>query len=193
MRVVLLLVFFTLSCHAAEENKMEDKVRNKLIDAVHNDFGWKKEDVRINEVERLRRGSCSFYTAGHLVRPIAYQPNYAVLGGEEVLNASKDSNVAKMIDTCGADAPAGWWAEIITRFHPELGSGVVLQDAQQNDAAVRKIVAAGKEFAPPKLSGDAKNRTITYYLLDPESFVIYTVKAARNPDNTFSVTKQELE
>ena len=171
---------------------MENNIQNRLIDAVHSDFDWKKNEIRIDEVERLKRGSCSFYTAGHLVRPIGYLPNYAVIAGEQILNAGDKKNVAKIIDTCGADAPAGWCAEVVTRFHPDLGAGVVLQDEKENDAAVRKIVEAKKEFFQPKFSGDAKTKGVTFFLLEPESFTVYLVQAVRDADNNFAITRTQI-
>ncbi|MGH9857348.1 MAG: hypothetical protein ACRD4B_05830, partial [Acidobacteriota bacterium] len=192
--VVLLAALLTVSCGIAnvEEKKMDQKIQDLIIQKVHNQQGWKTGEVRVDEVDRLRHGSCSFYTAGHTVRPISYQLNYAVLKGETVISLADDNAVSKIVDACGIDATPGWWAEIVTRFHQDLGSGVVLHDAKQNTGALQKIEAAKKEFAPPVLSGDDKTRTISFYLLEPESFVVYFVSAARNPDNTFTVTRNEL-
>lgn len=171
---------------------MDDKIRDKIIQAVHSEQGWKKEDVRVDEVEDLRRGSCSFYTAGHKVRPLNYQLNYAVLPGDVVISGANDKAVTKILDACGADAPAGWWADIITRFHKDLGSGVVLENANENAGAIRKITAAKKEFAPPVFSNDAGGKTVTYFLLDPEAFIVYVVKATRKADGTVTVNKTEI-
>ncbi len=171
---------------------MEDQIRDKIAEAVHADFDWKTSEVRVDEVERLRRGSCSFYTAAHKVRPLSYQPNYAVLSDSTVIGGDDDKAIAKIIDSCGGtDASAAWWAEIVSRFHPDLG-GVVLEDETENAAAVRKVRSLGKEFAPPVLSGDASNKAVTFYMLDPESFVIYAVKATRKTDGTVVVNKTEL-
>lgn len=177
---------------AQEEKKMDDKIRDKIIDAVHSEQGWKKEDVRVDEVDTLRRGGCTFYTAGHKVRPLNYQLNYAVLPGEVVVSGADDKAVSKILDTCGADAPARWWADIITRFHKDLGSGLVLENASENAAAVRKVQAAKKEFVPPAFSNDAGGKTVTYFLLDPEAFIVYSVKATRKSDGTVTVNKNEL-
>ena len=171
---------------------MDDKIRDKIIQTVHSEQGWKKEDVRVDEVEDLRRGSCSFYTAGHKVRPLNYQLNYAVLAGDVVISGADDKAVTKILDSCGADAPAAWWADIITRFHKDLGSGVVLENANDNAGAIRKILAAKKEFVPPAFSNDAGGKTVTYFLLDPEAFIVYTVKATRKADGTVTVNKTEI-
>lgn len=171
---------------------MDEKVQDKIKQAVHVDFDWKTEEVRVDEVDRLKRGPCSFYTAAHRVRPLSYQPNYAVLPGGAVIGGADDTAVTKILDACGADAPAGWQAEIVTRFHQDLGGGVVLQDEKQNAAAVSKVQAAGKKFAPPEMNGDGRSRKVTFYMLDPESFTVYAVQAARKPDGTVAVEKTEL-
>jgi len=168
---------------------MDDNISEKIVQVVHTDHGWKKDEVRVDEVDRLRRGSCSFYTAGHKVRPLSYQLNYAVLKDDAIVSISDVKAISKIVNACGTDAPAGWWAEIVTRFHQDLGSGIILLDATQNTGAVRKIQAAKQEFAVPTFGNEAGSKTITYYLLEPESFVVYLVKATQNPDGFFSVDK----
>ncbi|MCI0606706.1 hypothetical protein L0156_27285 [bacterium] len=171
---------------------MDKTIEDKIIKTVHADEGWKMNEVRVDEVDELRHGSCSFYTAGHKVRPLSYELNYAVLKGDTIISLADEKAASKIIDACGADAGAGWWAEIITRFHQDLGSGLVLQDAKQNPGATRKIQAAQKEFAPPALGNEGGNKIVTYYLLEPESFAVYTVKATKNPDGTFTVERNSI-
>jgi hypothetical protein len=192
-KLFLLLTLLAWSCNATtvEEKRMDKNIQDKLIDAVHSDFDWKKNEIRIDEVDRLKRGPCSFYTAGHLVRPIAYVPNYAVIGGEQVLNAA-DKNVSKILDACGKDAPAGWWAEIITRFHQDLGAGIVLENASENSAAIRKISEAKREFMAPAFGSEKGSKTISYYLLEPEGFLVFFVKAYKNTDGSVTVERTEV-
>lgn len=78
------------------------------------------------------------------------------------------------------------------RASKDLGSGVVLEDAKQNPAAVRKIQAAKKEFTAPNFGSDSGSKTVTYYRLDPESFIVYFVKATRNADGSVTVSKTSL-
>ena len=168
---------------------MDEKIVNQIIEKAHKEQDWKTNEVRVDEVERLRHGACSFYTAGHKVRPLSYQLNYAALPGGSVLSLSDDHAAGKILQTCGSDAPATWWAEIITRFHQDLGSGIVLEDEKQNAGAIRKIVAAKKEFQPPKLSDSPSGKTISYYLLEPESFSVYSISAVLDKDGAVTVTK----
>jgi|GEM_PF-3733697 len=168
---------------------MSEKLQDLIAQKVHAEQGWKTDEVRVDEVDRLRHGSCSFYTAGNTARPISYQLNFAVLSGDVVVGLSDDKAVSKIVDACGQEASAGWWAEMITRFHQDLGSGIVLLDAKQNLAAARKIDAAKKEFAAPVFGNEAGSKTVTYYMLEPESFTVYLIKAVKNTDGSVSVNR----
>ncbi len=171
---------------------MDDSIRLKIANKVHDEHAWKVDEVRVDEVENLRHGSCSFYTAGHNVRPLSYQLNYALLSGDTILSVSDNGAVSRILDACGADAPAAWWAEIITRFHKDLGAGMVLTDSKRNIGAMDLIKKAEKEFMPPKLSDDAGNKVVSFYLLEPEEFVVYFVKATRAKDSKITVEKANL-
>jgi hypothetical protein len=158
----------------------------KIAEAAHADNGWKVEDVRVDEVERLRRGSCSFYTVGHKVRPIPFHGNYALVGGK-VMRSGDGNAVAKILDACGKGAPADWWAEIVTRFHRDLGVGVVLRDENVRSDITRQLAAAGQRFTAPAM--DPGKTSITFLLLDPETYVLYRVHAARTPGGPVTVEK----
>lgn len=171
---------------------MDEKIHEKIANIVHKDHDWKADQIRIDEVEELRHGSCSFYAVRHTVRPLSYLLNYAALSSETVLSASEDQAASKILNACGSDASADWWAEIITRFHKEVGPGVVLRDAKQNFGAMNQIKSAQKEFTPPKFSNEAGGKSVSFYLLEPEEFAVYFVKATRNQDNTITVHKSNL-
>ncbi len=157
---------------------MDEKVRRKIEEAAAEENGWKVDEVRVEELEGLRRPSCSFYSAGHKVRPISYLSNYALLGGDRVISAGDGAVVAKILDTCANGAPAEWWAEIVTRFHRDLGNGIVLRSEETRPDITRKLRAAGKAFAPPVL--DAQKNSLSYLLLEPEAHVLYQVQATRS-------------
>ncbi len=171
---------------------MNETIQGKIANIVNKDHGWKADQVRVDEVEQLRHGSCAFYTAGHTVRPLSYLLNYAVLPGETVLSTSDDRVTSRILDACGSDAEAEWWAEVITRFHKDLGQGIVLTNSKQNYGAMDQMKAAQKEFAPPKFSDDASGKSVSFYLLEPEEFVVYWVKATRNKDGSVTVRKNNL-
>lgn len=169
-----------------------DAIHEKIANRVHKDHDWKTDQIRIDDVPELRHGSCSFYVVRHTVRPLSYVVNYAVLSAENVLSDSDDQAASKILNACGSDTPAGWWAEILTRFHPQVAPGIVLQDAKQNFGAMDQIRTAKKEFSPPKFSDDREGKSVSFYLLEPEEFAVYFVKATRNKDNTITVNKASL-
>jgi hypothetical protein len=98
--------------------------------------------------------------------------------------------VAKILDSCAADAPAEWWAEIVTRFHRDLGAGIVLVDESTRPDVSRRLKQAGKPFTPPTL--DPGRKVLRYLLLDPETNVVYRVEAKRNPGGEIEVSKSEM-
>jgi len=167
---------------------MDDKVR-KIAEAARADNGWKVDEVRVDEVERLRRPSCSFYTVGHRVRPIEYQANYALVG-DKVIGAGDGKVVARILDTCSNDAGADWWAEIVTRFHRDLGSGIVLRDENVRPDVVRNMQAAGQTFTPPAM--DKAKQSLTFLLLNPETYVLYRVQARRTAGGPVEIVKTKM-
>ena len=169
---------------------MDDKLHQKIAEAVNAEYGWKLEEVELNEVERLRRSSCEFFTASSKVRPLSYQPNYAVLRGSEVIGAGDHDAPSKILDACSADAPADWWAEIITRFHHDVGGGIVLSDESVRPDIVRRLAKAGKPFTPPAF-GDGK-QSVSFLLLNPEAYILYSVKATRAPGGPIEVVMTKL-
>jgi hypothetical protein len=167
---------------------MNDNIRKKIAEAAQAEHGWKTEEVRVDEVERLRRPSCSFYTVGHTVLPLSYQANYALLG-EQVVGVGDGSVVARILDACSDGAPAEWWAEIVTRFHGSLGGGIVLRDENMRPDVVRKMMDAGQAFAPPALD---KGKSLVFLLLNPETNVLYRIEATRKGSGPVEVVKNKV-
>ena len=190
LRWLLFGALLSLSRLHAEGINMDDKLHQKIAEAVHAEYGWKVEEVEINEVERLRRSSCAFFTTASKVRPLSYQPNYAVLRGTEVIGIGDHEAASKILDVCSEDAPADWWAEIITRFHQDVGGGVVLSDESVRPDVVRKLAKAGKSFTPPTF--DDSKSSVSFLLLDPEAYIVYSVKATRIPSGKVEAVKTKL-
>lgn len=182
------LVVSSLGARAAEGTAMDDKV-TKIAEAAKAEYGWTLDEMRIDEVERLRQQSCTFYTVGNTVRPLSYQANYALVGGKVV--APGDGNVvARILDACSNGAGADWWAEIVTRFHRNLGSGIVLRDETVRPDIVRKMAAAGEKFTRPAM--DKAKHSLTFLLLNPETYILYRVQATRNPGGPVEVVKSKI-
>jgi len=175
---------------AAKGIPMDDKIHHKIAEATHEEFGWKVDEAKVDEVESLRRPSCSFYTVVSNERPLSYQPNYALLPGDHVIGIGTANAVTKILDGCAADASADWWAEIITRFHPDLGDGIVLSDEQERPDIVRKLAQAGVAFTPPQFEHGKQG--VNFLLLEPEHYWLYRVQATRTPSGAIEVNKTKL-
>ena len=174
----------------AEGINMDDKLHQEIVEAVHSEYGWKTAEVQIDEVERLRHGACAFYTARSTVRPLSYQPNYAVLNDREVVGIGDHNAVRKILDACSQNASAEWWAEVIARFHHEVGGGVVLTSESVRPDIVRNLSQKGKAFTPPTFSDD--KTSVSFLLLNPETYVVYNVKATRTTSGEIEVVETQL-
>jgi hypothetical protein len=166
---------------------MDEKIRQMIAEAAGREHGWKADETRVDEVERLRRPSCSFYTVGHTVLPLSYQANYALIGGDQVAGIG---DTAKILDACSGGASAEWWAEIVTRFHQELGAGIVLRDENVRPNVVKKLIDAGRPFQPPTL--DEGDRSLSFLVLNPETNVVYQVRATRTAQGSVEVEKTKI-
>jgi len=169
---------------------MDEKIQKKIAEAAHTEYGWKLDQIRVDEVEELRRPTCSFYTAGNTVRPLSYEGNYALLPGNHVVGIGDEQAAAKILDSCSQGTSANWWAEIITRFTGDLGGGLVLSDENERPDIVRKLADAGLKFAVPKF-GDNK-RSVSFLLLDAEHYILYRVEAKRAADGKVEVAKTRV-
>jgi hypothetical protein len=169
---------------------MDEKVRRRIAEAAAKANDWNVGEVSVNEVEELRRPSCSFYTAAHTVFPLSFQDNYAVLGGDEIIGTGDGLAVARILDVCSASASPEWWAEIVTRFHRKLGGGIVLVDENTRSDITRNLKKAGKNFEPPVLDKD--KRSLSYLFLNPETYILYRIQATRAADGAVEVVKTKL-
>lgn len=169
---------------------MDPKVREKILERVLRDQpDWRRSQIEINSEDSLGRPACSFFSVRYTGRMLSSVFNYAVLSNGAVIGTSDDNSAGKILASCASHAPARWWAEIVTRFHRDLGSGLVLVDEKQNRGATSKIEAEQKKFVPPSLTETGGVKSVTFYLLEPEAFVVYSVKATHNRDGTVTVVK----
>ena len=187
---MILGVLLALSLTLVEGKSMDEKIQKRIAEAAHTEYGWKQDQIRVDELEELRRPTCSFYTAGNTVRPLSYEGNYALLRGNHVVGIGDDQAAAKILDTCSEGTSAKWWAEIITRFTGDLGSGLVLGDENERPDIVRKLADARLKFTVPTF-GDNK-RSVSFLLLDAEHYILYRVEAKRAADGKVEVAKTRL-
>jgi hypothetical protein len=194
MRTIIMWAVLAISFAAnLEDKKMDEKIVEKIAKIIQAEHGWKADEIEIEEEESLKHGSCSFYTAVSNVRMLSYLLNYAVISADTVIGISDDHAVSKILNACGSDAAAEWWAEIVTRFSQELGNGLVLKSDKEHTDAIAIIKDAKREFAPPKFSDDSGAKTVTYFLLEGEAYIVYLVQATRGKDGNVTVKTTMLK
>src|SRR5581483_3488176 len=115
--------------------------------------------------------------------------NFALVG-DKVIGSGDGTTVAKILDTCSQDAPADWWAEIVKRYHRDLGDGLVLRDESSKPGVAGKLSAAGATFMRPTLDKD--KRALTFLLWDPELNVVFRIHATRSPGGPVHVEKTKV-
>jgi hypothetical protein len=171
---------------------MDERLRRKIAEAAHAEHGWKPEEVHVDEAQTLRRETCSFYEVRHTVLPLSYLANYALLPDGRVVGPAGKGAAARILDGCGNGAPAGWWAEVVTRFHESLGEGAVLHDEAQDAEVIRKMREAGKSFSPPSLRSEGGTKKLSFYLMEYEAYILFQVTATRQADGTLQVSETEV-
>jgi hypothetical protein len=173
---------------------MDINVQDKIAQAAQAEHGWASNEVQVSEVPQIRTPSCSFFTVSHKVRPLAYRANYAVLPDGQVFGMLTDKEAAsQIVKVCaGPQAGAGWWAEIVARFDPAFGNGLVLHNEEQDPRVIRRMQAEGKTFAPPAFVSEQQPVTVAFYLMEYESNILFHVTVTQQADGTFEVSKTEV-
>jgi hypothetical protein len=181
-----------LCAGAAERPKMDDTIQRQVAQAALAEHGWKPDEVRVDAVEGLGRQGCAVYTVAHTVKPLSYQGVYAVLPGGRLVGRKDPLALEAVLDACGAGAPAIWWAEVVTWFHPRLGAGVALRDEQHKPSVTRKLAARGQPFTAPALGSEGGTQVLRFLLLEPEANLVFEVRATRAPGGPVELTQTQV-
>ncbi|MCK6550550.1 hypothetical protein L6R52_32230, partial [Myxococcota bacterium] len=100
------------------------------------------------------------------------------------------AGAATVLRTCGRGAPAEWWAQVVTRLSGRV-RGVVV-DPVNAPSAIRKLRAAGREWAPPALKVGPGSTTLTFFTIEYERGVPYEVVAKLPSRGELTVELREL-
>lgn len=136
--------------------------------AAARDHGWRLADVKVGELKDLKRGGCAFFRASDPTRLDQAPADYAVLPSGQVAQ-----DVGQVLRKCGQGAPAEWWAQVIARLGGVRG---ILVD-QHAPSALRKLRAAGAEWAPPALKATRAGTALRFFTTDYESGAVFQVQA----------------
>lgn len=162
--------------------------KNLVLRTAVKEHGWKPGDVRIGAVEKLERNGCSFYRATNTAQVGRPPSEYALLPNGEIVGAN---GAEKVLRACGKDAPAEWWAQVVTRLSGKVRGLVVAP--RSAPTAVRKMRAAGKEWTPPKMVAAAGTTSLVFYTMHYEEGVPYEVKVALPAKGALSVTSKVVQ
>lgn len=164
---------------------------DRVKQAATGDYAWDAGDIEVSSVRDLDREGCRFFRATNTAQagrqPAEYVtlPDGRIIGGQ----GTDTSRAATLLQSCGAGAPAQWWAQVITRYSGRVGGVVV--DPVNAPSAIRKIREAGGDYAPPRLATDAGSTSIVFYAMHYERGMPYEVKATLS-DGALSVDAREL-
>ncbi len=186
----VVVIVFALACCTVSTKRgktMNTIAQQKIAQTVQAELAWKADEIRIDEVESLRRGSCSFFTAAQTKRPIALMPNFVVLKGDDVMGAG-DESLNRIVATCGAEASAEWLAEVVVRFHPQLAGSLVVDKEAGFHGAIRVIEKAGKAFMVPVL----EQKTLRFFCVSVEDMQVHQVEATVRASEQVGVVVNRL-
>lgn len=171
-----------------DNDAVQQKAKARMVEAL----GGTPADIELSALPALDFEGCHFLRATHRARLGSQPGQFAVLPDQRVVDSyAKDGASAEAIlRACGAKAPAGWWASIVTAFG---GVGGVLVDPENAPSAIRKIRQAGEAYAPPALGADGEDRTLTFYVIHYEENLTYKVQARLRKDEGFEVTRTPMK
>jgi hypothetical protein len=157
--------------------------------AVAQQLGWDQGDIEVGRVEKLDRGGCRFYRASNPARidagPVEYVflPDGSLVGGDR-----EQANVGALLQACGSDAPADWWAQVVSRF---AGTGGLVVD-ENAPSAIRRLRKAGIQDHAPSLRRDGDSTVLTYFSNDYERSRTREVTATLDAKGRLSVESKEI-
>lgn len=153
--------------------------------------GWDQGDIEVGRVEKLDRGGCRFYRASNPARIDARPVEFAFLPDGTLVGGDREQAVARagaLLQACGSDAPADWWAQVVSRFAGT--SGVVVDE--NAPSAIRRLRKAGIEDHAPSLRRDGDSTVLTYFSNDYELSRTREVTATLDTQGRLSVESKEI-
>lgn len=185
----------SLSACSQESSMMTNVSASEQPDAVKaavaQQLGWDQGDIEVGRVEKLDRGGCRFYRASNPARIDAAPVEYAFLPDGSLLGGDREqarARVGTLLQACGSDAPADWWAQVVSRF---AGTGGVVVD-ENAPSAIRRLRKAGIADHAPGLRRDGDSIVLTYFSNDYELGRTREVTATLDAQGRLSVESKEI-
>src|SRR5688500_9791709 len=179
----------------SQESMMTNASASKQPDAVKaaaaQQRGWDQGDIEVGRVEKLDRGGCRFYRASNPARTDAAPVEYAFLPDGSLVGGDREQTKARvgaLLQACGSDAPADWWAQVVSRF---AGTGGLVVD-ENAPSAIRRLRKAGIQDPAPSLRRDGDSTVLTYFSNDYELSRTREVTATLDAQGRLSVESKEI-
>src|SRR5688572_13451740 len=107
---------------AADMSKDEQAIKR----AAAAEKGWREDELDVKPLPAIQLGKCPFYTVSHRVKPVHEAATYAHLPNGTVASQGDRAALEKILELCDpSGASAGTWAELLARFHWDVGPGRV--------------------------------------------------------------------
>lgn len=165
-----------------------------VVAAVARDHGWSQDQIEVGSVDALSVGGCEVYRVSNRARLDSQPVHYAALPDGTLVNGSSqrdgdgDSGAAAVLRACGQNAPAEWWAQVVSRFAPV--GGVMVDD--HAPSAIRRIRQSGADSYQPVLQPKDGAKVLTFYSNDYERSTTYRVTATLDAGGSLRIDKAAL-
>ncbi|MCC7385756.1 MAG: hypothetical protein IT384_28160 [Deltaproteobacteria bacterium] len=188
--VLAALPTFVASCtgstsHPMEKSDMSDhdlEIRRRAA-AEHQ---WRESDLEVARVRGLELPPCQFYSVSQRALPVHEAAIYALLPGGAIVSQSDPSAVDKILAACdAAAASAGTWAELLARFHWDVGPGAVMYQSEPPLGAGD----APQPIVPPAIRGGK----LRFFLKNHETQKRYEVSAVLGERSVSQISKRSAE
>jgi len=155
---------------------------------------WSLEDIDIFDSALHDRNGCEFFSAAQKRLMDAATVELVKLpDGTVVSNAGRRDNhvAATILQTCGTNATATWWAEIVVRFGSQILGHLVHGEA--DGFAVREIERRGATFHLPALDTSKGTIGLSFYAILYEPVQPLWVVAKLSPEGRLDVLSKPVD
>lgn len=164
-------------------------VTSRIKQAAARDQHWDKDVVEVGLVDTIAHGGCRFYRASNPSQTDRLPVEYALLpDGQTLVTGTTHDAAARILQACGMDAPATWWAQVVSRYAP---AGGVLVD-EHAPSAIRRIDAAGHAGYLPALRAEGGAKVLTFYTHDYARDATWQVTARLDAGGKLTIEKSAL-
>jgi hypothetical protein len=189
---IALIAMCARAALAEGRTMMSEATRDRIVAAAAKDQHWNAAKVKLMPKEELDRPGCSFYVAVPEDRAVPAPGYFGLLPDGRVagIDVRGDDAAAALLNACGKEAPADWWANVVVRFSGSIGGSVLTADG--NPYGIRKVRERGGSFAPPALSRGPAGAELVFFSYDAELQVPYQVHAQLSAEGKLRIDSKAL-